>query len=887
MKLYPLLLSILLIVLVLTGTVLPSQAATIYAAPGGATSGLCGSWTDACELSYALVSAVSGQDIWVKAGTYTPTDTGRSATFQLKSGVAIYGGFTGTETDLSQRNWTTNVTVLSGSATNSYHVVTGANNAILDGVTVTGGNADGTGFNNFGGGMYNDGSSPTLNNCTFSGNRTTGAGAGIYNNSNSPVLTNCTFSNNQNNYKGGGIFNNYSNPTFANCTFSGNMASFGGGIYNYQSNPTLTDCIFSGNLAPTGGAMYDDLSNTTLTNCTLSGNNAMSGGAMYLNATSPVLTNCTLSGNSAGSGGGIYNSGGGPTLINCTLSGNSASSGGGIYNFYGFPTIRNSILWGDSSAEFYNNSPFPLTISDSLVQGGSGNDPLLAPLGNYGGATQTIPLLPGSSAINAGNGAYCPATDQRGVARPQGSACDIGAFESRGFILTKTGGDNQSTSINNSFADPLTVSVTAKSAGEPVNGGLVTFTAPVAGASLDPVTSSAIIAAGTVSRSIAANNTSGSYSVSALAAGADPLSFSLINAIAPPTAIAATAITSTGFNANWISSTGATGYYLDVATDSGFSSFVSGYQNKDVGNFTTFAVSTLAPGTSYHYRVRAYDSSAPSSYSNTVNQATQPGQVESIVVDPSAPARLYATVAGSGVFISTGNGTTWSAAATQPDNLKIKRLVIHPVTRSTLFAASYGSGMYKSTDSGNVWTTCANTNLSGAALNAVSLAIDPSGALYAGTEAGIYTSSDCTSWVAVNSGLIVDASKPPVAIAVDPANTAKLYAGLDGAGIFRSIDSGANWSPATIQPANLRIRALAFKPGESTNLYAASYGNGLFKSLDSGVTWDSCTNTNLTNLNMLSLTIDASGKLYAGSEAGVFVSSDGCVSWTAINGGLP
>lgn len=255
----------------------------------------------------------------------------------------------------------------------------------------------------------------------------------------------------------------------------------------------------------------------------------------------------------------------------------------------------------------------------------------------------------------------------------------------------------------------------------------------------------------------------------------------------------------------------------------------------------------------------------------------------SLIYDSAA---LYAGFDGSGIWKSTDNGATWNAAATQPDNQQIKGLVIHPVTRSTFFAASYGGGMFKSTTSGDVWMACANTNLSGAALNAVSLAIDANGRLFAGTEAGIFTSSDCASWDAANTGLTVDPAKPPLTIAVDPANVGKLYAGLDGAGVFRSIDNGANWIPAATQPVSTRIKAVVIDRNDSTKLYAATYGSGVYKSTDSGVTWSACA-THPANLNLVSLVIDAGGKLYTGSEAGVFVSADGCGTWVVINSGLP
>jgi len=166
---------------------------------------------------------------------------------------------------------------------------------------------------------------------------------------------------------------------------------------------------------------------------------------MYNFSSNPALTNVTFSGNSAGYGGGICNNSGNPTLTNVTFSGNvAAANGGGIENdSYSYPTIRNTIFWGntataDGAAQIYNDSSTPV-VSDSVIQDGcpAGStctniittDPMLGALGDYGGFTQTIPLLPGSSAIDAGNDAVCPATDRRGVTRPQGAHCDIGLFE--------------------------------------------------------------------------------------------------------------------------------------------------------------------------------------------------------------------------------------------------------------------------------------------------------------------------------------------------------------------------------------------------------------------------------------------------------------------------
>ena len=220
-------------------------ATTRYVKPGGSPANDCSSWANACELQDALDAAGPGDEIWVAAGTYTPTQQSsppdpRSATFELVSGVAIYGGFAATETLRTQRDWGAHVTILSGdigveedNSDNSYHVVTGSGvtaTAVLDGFTISGGNANGGGWPHWdGGGMYNSGSSPTLSNCAFVGNLGN-HGSGMYNHDASfPVLTNCLFANNQANVDGGGMFNNASSPLLTNVTFSGNSAGGGEG----------------------------------------------------------------------------------------------------------------------------------------------------------------------------------------------------------------------------------------------------------------------------------------------------------------------------------------------------------------------------------------------------------------------------------------------------------------------------------------------------------------------------------------------------------------------------------------------------------------------------------------------------------------------------------
>jgi predicted outer membrane repeat protein len=595
-----------LLITLVINLLIPSSIAqaggVLFAKLTASGTGDCLSWANACTLRTALTIAPSGDEIWAAAGIHKPTvEINRFATFQLKGGVALYGGFAGTETVRDQRNYLINVTILSGDlsgndssnvepgeptrAENSYHVVTGATGATLDGFTISGGNANGTEFCtgiDCGGGMYNNASSPTLTNIKFSGNTASYSGGGLENVSNSnptltnvvftnnsayvgggmdnlsgsspilsnitisgnradygggmynwsgcnptlsnatfsdnlaynmgggmynyyswPALTLVTFSNNTAGNYGGGMYNRYRNPTLMDVTFSGNSAAAGGGMSNKSSSPTLVNVTFNGNSAGEGGGLENhDNSNPALANVTFSGNSAQSGGGMYNTSSSPTLAHVTLIGNHAVDGGGLYNIYASPNLMDVTFSGNTAdASGGGIFSMYGSltltnvtfsgnsslnsvnytisgggamynwscsplftnvtlsnntaaqygggmfnestssPQIRNSVFWGNTAsagAQIFNSDSTTL-VSDSVMQGGCPvgstcssiilTDPMLGMLGNYGGSTQTIPLLTGSSAIDMGQDDLCPDTDQRGIPRPQGAHCDIGAYE--------------------------------------------------------------------------------------------------------------------------------------------------------------------------------------------------------------------------------------------------------------------------------------------------------------------------------------------------------------------------------------------------------------------------------------------------------------------------
>jgi predicted outer membrane repeat protein len=354
----------------------------------GANNG--SSWTDAfTTLQLALMGGAPVDQIWVAAGTYKPADgADRTISFALKNGLAIYGGFDPSVGDdtWEERDWVNNVVVLSGdigtvgvSADNSYHVFyhpAGTNldgTAILDGVTITGGYADGAAGHYYGGGMYNLGSSPSLVNVTFAGNLAGGYGGGMHNSSAaSPSLTGCTFSGNSAVY-GGGMYSYASSPVLTGCTFESNTANYGAGMYSNEASPVLTGCVFTGNSAGyDGGGMYNDKAALTLTGCTFSGNSAGGdGGGIYNSGSSPVLSGCTFVGNSAGpgysNGGGMHNDGSSPALSGCTFAGNSAGMGGGMHNANASAPTLVACAFSGNSAVYGGGGMF-----------NSGSSPLLA-----------------------------------------------------------------------------------------------------------------------------------------------------------------------------------------------------------------------------------------------------------------------------------------------------------------------------------------------------------------------------------------------------------------------------------------------------------------------------------------------------------------------------
>jgi hypothetical protein len=293
-----------------------------------------------------------------------------------------------------------------------------------------------------GGGIYHGGASLSyINSSSICENETHARGAGIYNELATLHINRSLICTNESPVRGGGLYNEDGDVTISGSTFQDNTASQGGGINNDEGTMVISGSTFNNNSANNGGGIYN--------NC-------------YSVSHVITLTNSTLSGNYASDwGGGINNRGGTTYLIHTTVTDNHADDswdgtgdGGGIYNDEGMVFLKNSII-----ALNYDGSPQGFDIHrdcsgelisqdynligdtagcDILGLSGHnliGQDPLLGDLANNGGATETHALLAGSPAYDHipsdmnGCGIGPIDQDQRGVARPLGSGCDIGAVE--------------------------------------------------------------------------------------------------------------------------------------------------------------------------------------------------------------------------------------------------------------------------------------------------------------------------------------------------------------------------------------------------------------------------------------------------------------------------
>jgi predicted RNA-binding protein with TRAM domain len=417
---------ILLILIFIVSLSLTAQTTYYVKATGGSDSNNGTTWSLAfASLQTALNVAVSGDKIWVAKGTYIPTTIAggtadnRDKTFYIASGIAVYGGFAGTETagyDLTLRDFVTNETILSGAldatpANNAYHtvvIIATSAASTLDGFSVTAGNANGSTFSTIGGrSIY----------------RSQGGGINAYSNGSNVYLTNNNVTTNLSTNWGGGVF-----------ALTGITA---GSVYIIKNNINNNNCA-----ASNGAGIYAQ--NVASTNTYIANN------IIYSNITT-------------GNGGAVYfNAVGTMNFVNNTISKNTGSS---VYCYYptastGAINITNSIVYGNTSNTITNNGTGTTIVNYSIVGGGftgTGNlssDPLFVDaLNNNFHLTKT------STALNVGNNASYDSglygsVDLDNSTRTYATTIDMGAYEfvSRTYYVKATGGNDNNTGSTWSLA---------------------------------------------------------------------------------------------------------------------------------------------------------------------------------------------------------------------------------------------------------------------------------------------------------------------------------------------------------------------------------------------------------------------------------------------------
>lgn len=411
-------------------------------------------WANAyTDLQAALSVVIPGDEIWVAAGQYKPTSgTSRTIAFTLRNGVNVFGGFSGVETSIDQRDIASNPTTLSGdignlgeNGDNSHSVVkaNGINTSVtLDGFRIMSGySASGSGYH--GGGL-------NVQNC-LSGNL---------------LLRNCVFVNNYSGTYGGAIYMAAANLTIENCEFISNRAGTGGdggAIYNGNNNGgystlVIRDCVFKSNSGRRGACIHGGLDFVELfiDRCVFTNNTSPLSIFEIDGFDSAVVQNSYIIGNTVdGSTSNVFRvvtsaANEVMTFRNCTISNNynqyaTPQSGSEVIRVYGTNhRMVNSIIHGNSSYAGRQVSA-SMGISTSIVQGGhaSGTDiidadpqfvsPYAGAPGNFDASGFDYTLLPSSPGINVGdNAAVLPGSDLdlNGNVRIQGGVVDLGCYES-------------------------------------------------------------------------------------------------------------------------------------------------------------------------------------------------------------------------------------------------------------------------------------------------------------------------------------------------------------------------------------------------------------------------------------------------------------------------
>jgi hypothetical protein len=406
----------------------PDAQGIIYVRQTAVGSKNGSSWANATDKLNKAIHINEVQQVWAAVGTYPRKNIG------LKKNVALYGGFDPDNLidDLTDMRILPQPDLnIAGSVIDAQHmgaVVSNNNNgadhtAVLDGFTLT------NGQNATGGGIYNNGASPTLRNLWIKQNTGVSDGGGMYN-------------------------HNFSSPVMSNVTISNNSASYGGGVFNRKnSSPVMTNVrIKANNAAEAGGGMYnDDSASPLLTNVAITGNSTKNGAGMYNRTnSSPTIINTQFTGNTATSNGGAIRneSASSPNLIQVTIADNSGANA--LYATGGSTSLTNSLVYGQINGTY--TAQYSLIEGKIDTQNGNLDATGITKADVFTDAqTSDYTLNPCSPATNAGmqdvSGLSLPSMDLGGNARVFADRVDMGAYEN--VTLPANPGIAQSSSITN------------------------------------------------------------------------------------------------------------------------------------------------------------------------------------------------------------------------------------------------------------------------------------------------------------------------------------------------------------------------------------------------------------------------------------------------------
>jgi predicted outer membrane repeat protein len=456
------------------------RSQVVFVNASAAAGGDGNSWLTAYRsLQDGLAKSRSGWEVWVAKGAYAPNagmPPGVDTSFVMTTGAALLGGFAGTETIKTARDWKTNETIISGDpaltgqpANLRYRpLLLGAEEGRLDGFIVEkGSSGKGSGMS---ASVF---ASITITNCVFRNHEGTAeeGGGAIQSYGANITISNSEFISNSNSGEGGAICLLGANATISNCKFIGNRSTrSGGGLYvDSDASVTISNSIFQGNVSQTsGGAIAHRGRIEIKSSYLLENSSGRDGGAIYSQLDYLTLLNCVIANNSAEqTGGGLYVFFSNLSGTNLTIYGNASKDDGGAFYFAGSEfspssvRLQNSILWGNRSLTsgnqialnpaIFGNASFTLEYSD--LEGGIAgvskpdsadwttgpgvisSDPSFRDPLNLAGPDGLLMTsddglsLKGGSAVNAGWLFNAPSTDITGSIRPKGGYVDLGAYE--------------------------------------------------------------------------------------------------------------------------------------------------------------------------------------------------------------------------------------------------------------------------------------------------------------------------------------------------------------------------------------------------------------------------------------------------------------------------